>query len=571
MTRLSSCEATSRASPLVSVPEVGVQAASFEKPQALSASSTTVSTSERPQHPRRRASRRVSPATVSAGHRTAASVAVSWLLVPQDAEQPLLEADPARLDGVHPHAERRPGRAPGRAPSSPSSSAGSATVNQSPLARQPRRRRPAAPRRRRRRRSAAAAPRAGRAARRACRTAATRPWSRMTTRSQTRSTSPIRCELSSTATPRALQRQHDVADVDPAERVQRAGRLVQDDELRPGDQRDGQPEPLLHALGEAADPVAGAVGQADQRQALALLGAGHPRRRPAGRAGPAPRPRSARAGSGRARAGSRPGAPRPRVGRPAGPSSITSPASGRTRPEQHLDHGGLAGAVGPEQPEHLAAADGEGDVVDRGALVRTACAARSTRPPATAAGRRAARPRGPDGGRPRTVSGLSAGPGRRRAPRRRSATRPTAGHHAVLDPDHAGHRCRRGRPARWPGARRRRRSSVVTSSAGTGSGRVEPSPVKVAQLGGEPAGMPGQRQQVVAHASRTARRRRTPSARPARATTSAGTPARLRPDARPRPGPAASRTRLPSSPAGHRRQRLARPRRRPARPGRRRR
>ena len=76
-----------------------------------------------------------------------------------------------------------------------------------------------------------------------------------------------------------LERQHEVADVDPADRVQRAGRLVEDDELRPGHQRDRQPEPLLHALGEAADPVVGAVGQPDQRQALALLVGGHPRRR----------------------------------------------------------------------------------------------------------------------------------------------------------------------------------------------------------------------------------------------------------------------------------------------------
>jgi hypothetical protein len=36
--------------------------------------------------------------------------------------------------------------------------------------------------------------------------------------------------------------------------------------------------------------------------------------------------------------------------------------------EQHLDHAGLAGAVGAEQPDDLAAADGEGDTVDRGLL-----------------------------------------------------------------------------------------------------------------------------------------------------------------------------------------------------------
>ena len=85
----------------------------------------------------------------------------------------------------------------------------------------------------------------------------------------------MRCELSRTATPRSLSDEQQVADVGPAERVEGAGRLVEDDELGPGHQRDGQPEALLHALGEAAHPVAGAVGEADERQALAPLGGGH--------------------------------------------------------------------------------------------------------------------------------------------------------------------------------------------------------------------------------------------------------------------------------------------------------
>jgi hypothetical protein len=71
------------------------------------------------------------------------------------------------------------------------------------------------------------------------------------------------------------QVQHDVAHVDAAERVQRAGRFVEDHELRPGHQGDRQPEALLHPLREAAHAVAGAVAQAHQRQALALLARGH--------------------------------------------------------------------------------------------------------------------------------------------------------------------------------------------------------------------------------------------------------------------------------------------------------
>ena len=119
-----------------------------------------------------------------------------------------------------------------------------------------------------------------------------------------------------------LQRQHDVAHVGAAERVQRAGRLVQDDQLRPGHQGDRQPEALLHPLGEAAH-----AGR--RRVRPGRRGPGSPaapprsrRSRTAGRAGRAPRPRSATAGTGRAPAGSRRGPARPgrrRAGRAASP------------------------------------------------------------------------------------------------------------------------------------------------------------------------------------------------------------------------------------------------------------
>src|SRR5690606_11771075 len=38
----------------------------------------------------------------------------------------------------------------------------------------------------------------------------------------------------------------------------------------------------------------------------------------------------------------------------------------REEADQHLDRGGLAGAVGTEEAEHLAGCDGEGEVVDGG-------------------------------------------------------------------------------------------------------------------------------------------------------------------------------------------------------------
>ena len=118
----------------------------------------------------------------------------------QDAEQALLQADPPRLDGVHPGTEARPGRdqvghggpvvVGGQRHGEPvavalglprgasrASAGGDRSVSCSRSSRWPS--------------SSARVP-----------DAATRPRSRMTTRSQTRSTSPIRCELSSTATPR---------------------------------------------------------------------------------------------------------------------------------------------------------------------------------------------------------------------------------------------------------------------------------------------------------------------------------------------------------------------------------
>ena len=83
----------------------------------------------------------------------------------------------------------------------------------------------------------------------------------------------MRCELSSTATPRALSERHDVAHVGPSERVERAGGLVEHDEVGSGHQRHRQAEPLLHALGEAAHAVARAVGQTHERErVLPLVG-----------------------------------------------------------------------------------------------------------------------------------------------------------------------------------------------------------------------------------------------------------------------------------------------------------
>ena len=64
------------------------------------------------------------------------------------------------------------------------------------------------------------------------------------------------------------RRADDRPDVRPAERVERRRRLVEEHELRVPEQRDAQPEPLLHALREAAHRVVGTIGQADPVERL---------------------------------------------------------------------------------------------------------------------------------------------------------------------------------------------------------------------------------------------------------------------------------------------------------------
>jgi len=59
-----------------------------------------------------------------------------------------------------------------------------------------------------------------------------------------------------------------VAHFDEALGVQAVGRLIENEQPRVPQQRPGQPEPLLHAMGEGLDPVPLAGGQAHQLQGL---------------------------------------------------------------------------------------------------------------------------------------------------------------------------------------------------------------------------------------------------------------------------------------------------------------
>ena len=160
---------------------------------------------------------------------------------------------------------------------------------------------------------------------------------------------------------------HQLADRGPhlaaGARVETGGRLVEEDQRGPGDQAGGQVEPATHAAGELGD----------------LLGRPPPRARTARAV--EPRSRGPRGGS---RPWSRPKRIRfsvavrfssteaycpvtPRSWRTTWGCRRTSIAEDarvarvdRQQGGEHLEHGGLAGAVGSEDAEHLAAVHGRG-------------------------------------------------------------------------------------------------------------------------------------------------------------------------------------------------------------------
>ena len=133
------------------------------------------------------------------------------------------------------------------------------------------------------------------------------PWLMMATRSQTVSTSPSSWEEKKTVLPFLLQPLDDLAHLHAAQRVQAAGRLVEDQQVRVVDQGLGQSHPLLHALGIGLDGALAGGFQLDELQQLVnppvRLGARECRRR-ARRNGAAP-PRSGTCNNTSAPAGSR--------------------------------------------------------------------------------------------------------------------------------------------------------------------------------------------------------------------------------------------------------------------------
>ena len=93
--------------------------------------------------------------------------------------------------------------------------------------------------------------------------AISRPRSRMATRSVRASISLSACDDSSTVTPSRGELADQLVERAAQRRVQARGRLVEQQQPRPAEQRLGQAEPLPHALGVGADATAGGRGEAD--------------------------------------------------------------------------------------------------------------------------------------------------------------------------------------------------------------------------------------------------------------------------------------------------------------------
>ena len=153
--------------------------------------------------------------------------------------------------------------------------------------------------------------------------------------------------------------------------IEAGGGLVEDQQPRTAQQRRRDPQALAHAVRVAADPVLGARAQLDDLEHLLD---------PARRAVAVERGQQlevlARAQVG-VEAGrldesgdtlQRPCALAHRVAT----EQLDGALGGRDQAERHAQRGRLAGAVGPEEPVHVAGADVQVDVVDREHLARSA-------------------------------------------------------------------------------------------------------------------------------------------------------------------------------------------------------
>ncbi len=159
----------------------------------------------------------------------------------------------------------------------------------------------------------------------------------------------------------------DVQDLMPPRRIERAGRLIQKEDLRPVDERLSQPKPLAHPAGVAADAARCGVGQSGEGQNLVH---------------PAAQRRSAQSEQLAYEREQLPSAhpaivawslikhadafaQRHARARHVEAKHLRAPSRRRSLPRQQADEGGLARAIRPKQTEDRASWRIESQLVER--------------------------------------------------------------------------------------------------------------------------------------------------------------------------------------------------------------
>ena len=166
--------------------------------------------------------------------------------------------------------------------------------------------------------------------------------------------------------PSPIERADDLPHLVARARVEAGGRLVEEHQPRGDDDARGDVEPAPHAAGVVLDLAAGGVGDAERVEQLV----GAVLRRPA-RVAEQPRHQDQvlAAGEVLVDGGELPGeadeaAHRVGLGDDVVPEHARAAAVGDQQRGEHLDRGGLAGAVGAEHAVDGAAGHGEVDAVD---------------------------------------------------------------------------------------------------------------------------------------------------------------------------------------------------------------
>ena len=170
---------------------------------------------------------------------------------------------------------------------------------------------------------------------------------------------------------------HDVPRVAAADRVEVLGQLVEEHELGAADEGEGDEQPLALAAGQGGERAAPAGASSCHSAASSSRGRGDGCSEANRRRASPTRIRSGRAASWSWRAD--PPAEPVAGGRRVEAEHRDRAAVGAAQALQDLDGGRLAGAVGAEEAEQLAAAHGEGDAAEHLGRCRSACGGRGPR------------------------------------------------------------------------------------------------------------------------------------------------------------------------------------------------